>query len=57
MEMMMYALIAILLMFIANITIVFARKLRKGLLRVLLSIIAFLLLIPSAILILVVIFS
>ncbi len=57
MELMMYALIAILLMFIANITIVFARKLHKGLLRIALSVIAFLLLIPSALLVLVVIFS
>lgn len=52
---MLYAFIAILLMFIANFSITYARKLKKGVIRSLISIFAFLLLIPSAVLILVVI--
>ena len=50
----MSSLVAMLLMFIANIMIVFARKKLKGFFRFVVSLVAFLLLIPSLLLILVV---
>ncbi|HJV46548.1 MAG TPA: DUF2768 family protein [Bacillota bacterium] len=50
----MSSIIAILLMFIANFTIVFARRKLNGFARVLVATIAFLLLVPSFLLILVV---
>jgi hypothetical protein len=50
----MSSFVAILLMFIANISIVFARRKTTGTLRMIISVFAFLLLIPSFLLILVV---
>lgn len=50
----MSSIVAMLLMFIANILIVFARKRLTGVIRILVSTVAFLLLIPSFLLIMVV---
>jgi hypothetical protein len=50
----MSSIVAILLMFIANFAIVFSRKKLRGVPRILVSTLAFLLLIPSFLLILVV---
>lgn len=53
---MMYALIAIVLMFLANFLIIYARSRPKGWLRISISIIAFMMLIPIVILMLGVLF-
>jgi hypothetical protein len=57
MEKMMIALAAIFLMFFANFMIMYARKREKGPLRIFLSTFAFLLLIPSFLLVVIVLIS